>query len=177
MTGSGLQIRFATPHDASTIVRFVQGLAAFEGEPADSVRLTEADVVRDGFGAQPRFEVLLAERGGRPVGLALFFPNYSTWEGRPGLYVEDLFVEESERGSGVGRALMAACARIAVQRGWRRLELAVLDWNPARAFYARLGMRQSQEWLPYRLDPDAVEALAGDARDLVPAPRPPRDDA
>lgn len=160
MSDDALQIRFATPDDAGTIVRFVRGLADFEGEPAESVRLTEADVLRDGFGASPRFEVLIAERARRPVGFALFFPNYSTWEGKPGLYVEDLFVEESERGGGVGRALMAACARVALDRGWGRLELAVLDWNPAREFYARLGMRQSEAWLPYRLDPEAVAALA-----------------
>ena len=166
MTDDALRVRFAIPDDAATIVRFVRGLAAFEREPADSVRLSEADVRRDGFGAQPRFEALIAERAGRPVGFALFFPNYSTWEGRPGMYIEDLFVEEAERGRGAGRALMAACARLAVERGWRRLELSVLDWNPAREFYARLGMRQSAEWLPYRLEPAAVEALASEAAPL-----------
>lgn len=158
-----LRVRPTVPADAATIVRFVQGLAAFEREPPQSVRLSEADILRDGFGHRPAFEVLIAERGRRPVGFALFFPNYSTWEGRPGLYIEDLFVEEAERGRGVGRALLAACARLATQRGWRRLELAVLDWNPARGFYESLGMRQSKQWLPYRLDPAAVQALAASA--------------
>ena len=162
-----LRVRFATPDDAGTVLRFVRGLAEFENEPPESVRLTEADVRRDGFGDPPRFEVLIAERGDRPVGFALFFPNYSTWEGRPGLYVEDLFVEEAERGAGVGRALMSACARLALERGWRRLELAVLDWNPARAFYARLGMRQSEQWLPYRIEPSGVDALASGAPELA----------
>jgi len=164
MSDDAPQIRFASSDDAATIVRFVRGLAAFEREPASSVRLSEADILRDGFGEQPRFESLIAERAGRPVGFALFFPNYSTWEGRPGLFIEDLFVEEAERGRGVGRALLAACARVALDRGWGRLELSVLDWNPARRFYARLGMQQSETWLPYRLEPEGVAALASEAR-------------
>lgn len=166
MTDDALRVRFATPADAATIVRFVRGLAAFEGEPEETVRLSEADLRRDGFGPRPRFEVLIAERAGRALGFALFFPSYSTWEGRPGLYIEDLFVEEAARGGGAGRALMAACARIALERGWRRLELSVLDWNPARNFYVSLGMRQSEGWLPYRLEPAAVEALASEATPL-----------
>ncbi|MDA1002850.1 MAG: GNAT family N-acetyltransferase [Chloroflexi bacterium] len=153
-------VRFATLADAATIIRFVRGLAAFENEPPESVRLTADDLARDVFGPTPRAEVLIAERGGEPVAFALFFHNYSTWEGRPGLYLEDLYVDEPARGAGVGRALMAALARLARDRGCARLELSVLDWNPAREFYHRLGMRHMATWLPYRLDGDALAALA-----------------
>src|SRR5690606_22385970 len=147
-------VRFARPDDAETIIEFVRGLAVFEHEPRERVRLTREDLLRDGFGERPVFEALIAEQEGAPVGFALFFPNYSTWEGRPGLYVEELFVTESARGSGAGSALLAALARIAHQRGWMRLELSVLDWNPARAFYEAHGMAHQGEWLPYRLEAD-----------------------
>ncbi|MEX2373003.1 MAG: GNAT family N-acetyltransferase, partial [Dehalococcoidia bacterium] len=110
-------VRFATPADAATIVEFVRGLAVFEREPPERVRLTEADVRRDGFGAGRVFETLIVERDGRAVGFALFFPHYSTWEGSAGLYVEDLFVTEEARGTGAGRALLAALARVARDRG------------------------------------------------------------
>ena len=156
-----LRIRFATAEDASTIVEFVRGLAAFEHEPLEQVHLTEADVVRDGFGARPLFEVLIAERDGRSLGMALFFPHYSTWEGAAAIYIEDLYVVEDARRDGVGRALVAAVVRLAVERGNPRVDLAVLDWNPARGFYARLGFAQQQEWLPYRLDGAALRALVG----------------
>jgi GNAT superfamily N-acetyltransferase len=154
------EIRFARPSDAATIVEFVRGLAAFEHEPLEQVRLTEADVMRDGFGDSPLFEVLMAERDGRALGMALFFPHYSTWEGSPALYIEDLFVVEEARREGVGRALVAACAGVARERGWPRIDLAVLDWNPAREFYARLGFAQQHEWLPYRVDGEALDVLA-----------------
>ncbi|MBM3140225.1 MAG: GNAT family N-acetyltransferase [Chloroflexi bacterium] len=160
--GRRVRVRFAVPADAPAIVSFVRGLAAFEREPPESVRLTESDLRRDLFGATPRAEVLIAEQRGRAVGFALFFANYSTWEGRPGLYIEDLFVEEAARSQGVGRALMAAVARLARERGCARVELSVLDWNPARAFYERLGMRWMREWLPYRLDGAALDALAAE---------------
>ena len=155
-------VRFATPDDAPAIVRFVRGLAAFEHEPPESVRLTDDNLARDVFGPTPRAEVLIAERAGEAVGFALFFHNYSTWEGRPGLYLEDLYVDEPARGTGAGRALMAALARLARDRDCARLELSVLDWNPAREFYHRLGMRHMATWLPYRLDGDALAALAGE---------------
>jgi GNAT superfamily N-acetyltransferase len=163
---SEIAVRWAKPDDASTIIRFVRGLAAFEGEPAESVKLTEGDLLRDVFGPTPRAEVLIAERDHAPLGFALFFHNYSTWEGRSGLYIEDLFVEETERKSGVGRALMAAIARLARDRGCARVELGVLEWNPAREFYHRLGMRHMAEWLPYRMDGDAIATLAAQAREL-----------
>ena len=164
------RVRFATAEDAADIVRFVRGLAAFEREPLAHVRLTEADVLRDGFGPRPAFECIIAEQAGRLVGFALFFPNYSTWEGRAGLYVEDVFVVEEARGSGAGRAILAALARIAHDRGAPRIDLAVLDWNPARGFYDRLGFTQQQEWLPYRLDAAGIAALATGAPRVEGAP-------
>ncbi|TAJ16600.1 MAG: GNAT family N-acetyltransferase [Dehalococcoidia bacterium] len=162
-----LRVRPAVPGDASAIVEFVRGLARFENEPVEHVRLTEADVVRDGFGARPAFEVVIAEHlsegHAKPIGFALFFPNYSTWEGRPGIYIEDLFVDEKERGTGAGRAILAAVAQIAWERGAARIDLAVLDWNPARGFYEALGMSQQDEWLPYRMERDAIARLATEA--------------
>jgi len=155
-----IRIRPAQASDAELIVRFVRALAAYEKEPPETVCATEADIIRDGFGENPRFEALIAEMDGVPAGFALFFPNYSTWEGRPGLYVEDIFVEEQARRHGIGRRLMAAVARIARERGFARLDLAVLDWNPARGFYRRLGLRHMQSWQPFRLEGRALESLA-----------------
>lgn len=158
-----IRIRAARESDASSIVSFVRKLAAFEREPAGSVKLTEADVLRDGFGTNPRFEVLIAEHDGAPVGFALFFPNYSTWEGRPGLYLEDIFVEESARRHGAGRKLIAAMTRIARERKCVRIDLSVLDWNPARGFYARLGFTHMEAWQPFRVTGAALDALAADS--------------
>ncbi|MCH7642377.1 MAG: GNAT family N-acetyltransferase [Chloroflexi bacterium] len=156
------QVRFAVPDDAATIVRLVRSLAVYEKESPEIVRLTEADVLRDGFGDPPRFETLLAELDGTPVGFALFFHNYSTWQGRPGLHLEDLYVEEHARGHGLGADLMRELARIAQERGCARLELSVLDWNPTREFYHRLGFEQMDEWLAYRLDGPGIKKLAGE---------------
>lgn len=156
-------IRPAGPEDATTIVALVRALAVYENEPLTSVKLTPADVLRDGFGAEKRFEALIAELDGRPVGFALFFHNYSTWEGRAGLYVEDLFVLEEARGHGLGRQLITALAAIADARGCRRLDLNVLDWNPTRDFYHRLGIGHMKEWLPYRLTQPALAKLGAKA--------------
>jgi GNAT superfamily N-acetyltransferase len=160
---SVIQVRSATPDDASTIVRFIRGLAEFEREPLSSVKVTEAEIVRDGFGPTPRFELLIAELNGESVGFALFFMNYSTWEGTAGIHIEDLFVLDKARGIGVGRALMASLAAIARERGSSRVELSVSDWNPARAFYERLGMSHQEEWLMYRVDGLGLSALADEA--------------
>jgi GNAT superfamily N-acetyltransferase len=157
-----ITVRPATPADVETILTFIKGLAAFEHEP-DAVKTTVDNLRRDGFGEHPKFEVLIAELDGRPVGFALFFPTYSTWEGCPGIHLEDIFVLEHLRGHGVGRKLMAALAAIAVARGCARLELSVLHWNPAREFYYRLGMGHLEEWLPYRLSREALLALAAEA--------------
>lgn len=153
-------VRSATPADAAVIVQLIHELAAYEKEPASSVKITEADVLRDGFGERPRFEALLAGKDGRADGLALYFHNYSTWEGRSGIYLEDLFVRESARGQGLGMALMQSLAEIAVERGCKRLDFWVLHWNPTRDFYHRLGIRHMDQWLPYRLDGAGLSKLA-----------------
>ena len=155
-------IRPATAADVETILGFIKGLADFEKEP-DAVKATTADLLRDGFGEHPKFEVLIAEVNHEPVGFALFFPTYSTWEGRPGIHLEDIFVIEQSRSLGVGRALLVALAGIAVARGGARLELSVLHWNPAREFYHRLGMTHQEEWLSYRINGEALRALAAEA--------------
>lgn len=157
-----ITIRPAGSSDAPTIVRLVRELADFEGL-LDQVRITEADVLRDGFGEQPRFACLLAEVDGASVGIALYFEDYSTFEGRPGIFVEDLYVTEAARGLGIGQQLLARLACIAVERDYRRLDLMVLHWNPARGFYERLGFRPSADWLPYRLSGDALARLANGA--------------
>jgi len=152
-------LRFATVEDAGILLALVRELAIYEQVP-DAVQATEDDFRRHGFGAERRFEALLAFVDGRPAGFALFFPNFSTWLGRPGLYLEDIFVAEWARKSGVGRRLMTRIAAIAVERGWGRLDFWVLHWNPARDFYHRLGVSHMEEWLPYRADGAALAALA-----------------
>jgi GNAT superfamily N-acetyltransferase len=158
-----IRIRAARESDAALIVHYIRALAIYEKEAVEKVKITEADVLRDGFDERRRFEVLIAEVDGAPVGFALFFPNYSTWEGRPGLYVEDIFVEESARKTGVGRALIATLAKIAKERGCARVDLAVLNWNPARGFYHRLGFRHADAWQIFRLSGPEMEGLAGTA--------------
>ena len=163
---SDTRIRWARREDAGEIVRLIQALALYENEPVETVKMTEADVLRDGFGEPRRFECLLAEVDGAPVGFALFFHNYSTWAGRAGLYVEDLFVEEHARGLGLGRALMAAIAKVADERGCPRVDLWVLHWNPTREFYHRIEMNHMDEWLPYRMTEQAIAALASSAPEI-----------
>jgi GNAT superfamily N-acetyltransferase len=156
---SAVMIRGAEPADAATIVRLVRELAEYE-ELLDRVRLCEEDVLRDGFGAAPRFECLLAEVAGEAAGLALFFHNYSTFEGRPGIYLEDFYVAPRARGQGLGRRLLARLAAIALERNCARLNLSVLKWNPARQFYHRIGFAEVQGWLPYRLQGGELARLA-----------------
>ena len=160
------KIRWATENDSALIVHFIRALATYEREPAASVKITEADVRRDGFGAHRRFEVLIAEIDRKPIGFALFFPNYSTWEGKPVLYIEDIFVEESARKTGIGRQLIAAVAKVAESRGCGRIDLAVLDWNPARGFYHRLGFRHAEVWQIFRLPESELRARAAEAKDF-----------
>jgi len=157
------RIRAATEADIPDILRLVRALAVYENEPVETVRMSEDDLRRYGFGPRPLFEVLLAEHAGRAVGFALFFHNFSTWEGRPGLYVEDLFVEEAARGFGLGRRLIAEIARIAKARDCRRIDLWVLNWNPTREFYHRIGINHMEEWLPYRMEGEAIDAMAATA--------------
>lgn len=156
-----IDIRFATADDAGLLLRLIRELAAFERQP-DAVVATEADLVRHGFGAERQFEAILAFLDGEPAGAALFHTRFSTWLGRPCLYLEDLYVVEAARRHGVGRRLMARLAAIAVERGWSRIDFQVLDWNPARAFYARLGMTHIAEWLRYGTDEAALRRLAAE---------------
>lgn len=152
-------IRVATPEDVPDVLRLIRALATYEREP-DAVATTEADLHRWVFGDDPVANVLVAEAGGAVVGMALWFRNFSTWTGVPGIYLEDLIVDPAARGSGLGRALLTALARIAVHRGYRRLEWVVLDWNaPSIEFYEALGARPMQEWSTYRLTGEALESL------------------
>ena len=153
-------IRAAVRKDAHTIVQMIRSLALYEKESLETVKITESDVLRDGFGETARFETLLAELDGTVVGFALFFFTYSTWTGKPGLYLEDLYVEKDARGYGLGRDLMKELARIANNRGCSRYDLSVLNWNPTRDFYHRLGFKDMNEWLKYRLTEPSIEKLA-----------------
>jgi GNAT superfamily N-acetyltransferase len=156
-----IEIRFATPDDCVLLLGLIRALAAFERAP-DAVVATEADLLRYGFGADPQFEAILAFFDGEPAGFAAFHSRFSTWIGRPGLYLEDLFVVEKARGHGVGRRLMARLAAIAIERGWGRIDFQVLDWNPARRFYERIELGQEGDWLRYGGDEAALRRLAGE---------------
>ncbi len=156
---SDIAIRSATADDAALLLDLIRGLAAYEKAP-DAVIATEADLREHGFGASPRFEALLAFLDGEPVGLALFYANFSTWRGRPGLFLEDIFVREAARGRGVGRRLMARLAAIAIARDWVMLSFHVLDWNPARGFYERLGLPHRREGLSYGALDEPLRRLA-----------------
>lgn len=152
-------IRSATPADVPLVLRLIRELAAYE-KLTHEVVATEADLRATLFGEAPRAEVVLASSGGEDVGFALFFHNYSTFLGRPGIYLEDLFVRPEARGKGVGRALLAHLAAEAVARGCGRLEWAVLDWNAdAIGFYRRLGARAMDDWTVYRLTGDPLHRL------------------
>ncbi|MGC6400189.1 GNAT family N-acetyltransferase [Sphingomonas sp. FW199] len=153
-------VRAAGPGDVGTILRFVRELAEYEREP-DAVKADEAMMTDALFGERPAAEALIAEAAGEPVGFALFFHNFSTWEGRRGLYLEDLYVTPAARGSGAGKALLKACARIAIERGCARFEWAVLDWNrPAIDFYRAMGAVGMDEWTVQRVSGDALARLA-----------------
>lgn len=155
-----VSVRPARPDDASRILALLRQLAAFEKAP-DGIRLTEEAIRNEAFGDHPRFEVLLAAVGETPCGLLIFYQAYSSWAAAPSLMVHDLFVEEAQRGSGVGRALLAAAARLAKGRGCCRMDVNVLAWNePARRFYAALGFRHLADWQPFRLDEEAMGRLA-----------------
>jgi GNAT superfamily N-acetyltransferase len=153
-------IRPASPHDVPLVLELIRGLAAYE-KLAHEVVATEADLASTLFGASPKAEVVIAEADGQPVGFALFFHNYSTFLGRPGIYLEDLFVRPEARGQGVGRALLAHLAALSIARDCGRLEWAVLDWNrDAIAFYGRLGARAMDDWTVYRLTGESLRRLA-----------------
>ena len=158
-----IEVRAAERGDEALALRFVRELALFEREP-DAVTAGEADFAEALFGAAPSAEAVIAEADGAPVGFALFFHNFSTWTGKRGLYLEDLYVTPAARGRGVGRALLAHLAGIAVDRGCARFEWSVLDWNVgAIAFYRALGAVAMEEWTVQRVSGDALARLAGRA--------------
>lgn len=163
-----LQLRPARPNDASLILAFVRELAEYEREP-EAVRATEEDILRDGFGSERRFQCVIAEWGDEPAGFALFFYNYSTWEGRAGLYLEDLYVRPLFRGRGIGRALFRHLAERAVNENLGRLVWQVLDWNrPAIEFYESIGARHASAWITMRLTGEALERAAKGGSSPVP---------
>jgi GNAT superfamily N-acetyltransferase len=154
-------LRKATADDAGLILSLVRELALYEKEP-DAVVAREEDFVRDGFGPKPKFHVLIAEERGTAVGFAFYFFGYSTWQGRPVLKLEDLFVRPEARKNGAGRALMERLAQIALEEGCTRFEWQVLDWNtPAKEFYARLGAKVLPEWEQVRMVDPSLSLLAG----------------
>jgi GNAT superfamily N-acetyltransferase len=160
MTQSPLNIRPATSDDVPTILRFIRELAEYERKP-DAVVATEADLLRDGWGPTPRFAALIADYNGIPAGFALYFTTYSTWRGHHGIRLEDLYVTPTLRGHGIGKALLARLARIAVDQGCPRLEWDVLDWNAnAIAVYQRVGAHILTEWRIMRLADVALNSLA-----------------
>ncbi len=155
-----MNLRPATPTDVPTILRFIRELALYEREP-DAVVATEADLLRDGFGPTPRFKAIIADLDSKPVGFALYFTSYSTWRGHHGIRLEDLYVTPEHRKKGIGRALLAHLARIAVDEGCPRLEWDVLEWNaPAIAVYERVGAHILNEWRIMRIEDAALKALA-----------------
>jgi GNAT superfamily N-acetyltransferase len=159
-----MKIRPATPDDIPEILAFIRELAEYEREPQSAVA-THADILRDGWGPTPRFHCLIATWEDKPAGFALYFYNYSTWRGHAGIYVEDLFVRPAFRNKGIGKALFAEVARIAVAEACPRLEWAVLNWNQlAIDFYNSIGALPQSEWTTMRLSGSALQQLAQSTR-------------
>ena len=159
-----IAIRPATPADLPLIAQLIRDLADYE-KLLHEVRFDEAVLGQKLFGARPYAEVVIGEIDGAAQGFALFFHNFSTFEGKPGIYLEDLFVRPGARGSGLGKALLAHLAKLAVERDCARLEWSVLDWNsPAIGFYQKLGARLMDEWTVMRVDGTALQQLGAAAR-------------
>jgi GNAT superfamily N-acetyltransferase len=156
-----MAIRAASEGDLDTVIELIHALADYEREP-EAVILDREELRGHLFGPRPFAEVLIAETdAGESAGFALFFHNFSTWEGKPGIWLEDLFVRPTFRGAGFGKALLAELARLAVERGCARLEWSVLDWNePSIEFYKALGARPMDEWTTYRMTGEALRTLA-----------------
>ena len=154
------EIRPAVPTDVEAVAQLVRDLAAYEREP-DAAQATPEDFRVALFGDDPSASCLVATVGDVPVGLALWFRTFSTWTGRPGMWLEDLFVQPDHRGAGIGKALLSALARTCQERGWTRIEWEVLDWNaPSIAFYDSLDAMPQGGWTAYRLTGDALASLA-----------------
>ena len=155
-----LNIRRATSQDIPLILEFIRELAEYERAPEEAVATPE-DLRRDGFSGEPRFYVEIAEWDGEPAGFALWFFNYSTWQGKPGIYLEDLFVRPRFRKKGIGKALLTSLAKVAVEKGCGRYQWQVLDWNtPSIEFYTGLGAQLMKEWLTMRVSGEALRRLA-----------------
>jgi len=155
-----ISIRPATRADVDLILEFIRGLAEYERAPEAAVATAE-DIIRDGFCENPKFRVVIAEWEGRPAGFAFFFYCYSTWLGRSGIYLEDLFVHPEYRGKGIGKALLVHVAQIAVRENCYGMRWQVLDWNtPSIEFYESLGAQQLKEWIPMRIMGDDLKRLA-----------------
>jgi GNAT superfamily N-acetyltransferase len=160
MSDDRLRIRPADPEDVALLLELIHELATYERAPQEAVATPEL-LHAALFGERPTAEAVVAEWDGDPAGFALFFHNFSTWLGKPGLYLEDLFVREDRRGRGIGKALLLHLARLARERGCGRMEWAVLDWNrPAIEFYEALGARPQSEWTVYRLDGRALDKVS-----------------
>ena len=156
-------IRAATPDDASVIHGFIYELAVYEKEP-EAVEATPESIRAQLESDRPPFECVIGEADGTPVGMALFFQSYSTWKGVPGIYLEDLYVQPDHRGGGYGGALLAELARLAVERGFARVDWQVLDWNtPSIEFYEKVDAEIKRDWIPCRLTGDALSAMAAKA--------------
>jgi len=164
-----LHLRRAEARDVPEILALIRGLAEYERAPEEATATAE-DLLRDGFSGSPRFFVELAEWGGEVAGFAFWFFNYSTWQGRPGLYLEDLFVRPAFRGHGIGKALLVRLAQVALAEGCGRFQWQVLDWNaPALEFYEALGAKRLGEWLTMRVSGEELARLA--VGGAVPGPR------
>ena len=160
-TDMATTIRPAVAEDVPQILEFIRALAKYEREP-DAVTATEADLLRDGFGPNPYYWCLIAEHEGKPAGFALCFFSYSTWLGRAGVYLEDLFVLPELRGLGIGKALLQRVAAIAIEKDCPRLGWEVLDWNaPAIDFYRAMGAEFLDAWRNVRVTGEALKRLAG----------------
>ena len=155
-----LTLRLAVPSDAALILDYIRELAEYEREPEAAVA-TEADIRRYAFSEHPLVKVTMAEWDGEPAGCAIWFLNFSTWEGKPGIYLEDLFVRPAFRRNGIGKALLKHLAALAVEEGWTRFVWQVLDWNtPAIEFYEALGATVMRPWITCRVEGDAIKRLA-----------------
>lgn len=159
---TGVRIRPAAPSDLSLLAALIRELAEYE-KLLHEVRFKDGDLQHHLFGPQPAAEALIGEIDGEAQGFALFFPTFSSFEGKPGIWLEDLFVRPAARGRGLGKALLLAVAKLAAERGCGRYEWSVLDWNePSIRFYRALGARPMTEWQIMRVDGEALKAMAGD---------------